>query len=114
MWASSLHNEFLKDVLIKYSWVIQGELEKLTFSVMSKGTFKMIVYSILPLDEENMFGKDKTIVSKIDTKGRARYANDILCRVAEMTTKDLIGQPHSIIRRPDMLQSLREEDNATA
>lgn len=74
----------------------------------------MIVYSISPLDEDNMFGKDETIVSKIDTKGRASYANDIFCRVAEMTTKELIGKPHSIIRHSDMLQSLREEDNATA
>ncbi len=62
----------------------------------------MSKYSVAPVDAENHFGKDEIIVSKTDTKGRILYANDIFCRVAEMTTRELIGQPHSIIRHPDM------------
>ncbi|PCI46186.1 MAG: aerotaxis receptor Aer [Alphaproteobacteria bacterium] len=62
----------------------------------------MVSHSVVPVDEEIAFGEDEIIVSKTDMKGRLTYANDVFCRVAEMTTRDVIGQPHSIIRHPDM------------
>ena len=58
--------------------------------------------NIVPRDEEINFDPDEIIVSKTDTKGRIIYANDVFCRVAEMSTSDVIGQPHNIIRHPDM------------
>lgn len=54
------------------------------------------------IDEEILFGEDEIIVSKTDLRGHLTYANDVFCRVAEMTTQEVIGQPHSIIRHPDM------------
>jgi len=57
---------------------------------------------VKPTSEEISFGQDEIIVSKTDLKGRLEYANDVFCRVAEMSTRDVIGQPHSIIRHPDM------------
>jgi PAS domain S-box-containing protein len=62
----------------------------------------MTVYSVTPVNEEITFGKEEIIVSKTDLKGKLTYANDVFCRVAEMSTRDVIGQPHSIIRHPDM------------
>ncbi len=58
--------------------------------------------AVTPVDEEITFASHDIIVSKTDLKGRILYANDVFCRVAEMATKDVIGQPHSIIRHPDM------------
>ncbi len=58
--------------------------------------------NIVPLDEEIHFDPDEIIVSKTDSKGHIVYANDIFCRVAEMSTQEVIGQPHNIIRHPDM------------
>lgn len=58
--------------------------------------------TIIPLDERIHFDDNEIIVSKTNTKGIITYANDIFCRVAEMQTKDVIGQPHNIIRHPDM------------
>ncbi|MCK0070898.1 PAS domain-containing protein [Kordiimonas laminariae] len=58
--------------------------------------------NIVPTGEEIAFGEHEIIVSKTDTKGRILYANDVFCKVAEMQTNDVIGQPHSIIRHPDM------------
>ncbi|WCL54739.1 PAS domain-containing protein [Gimibacter soli] len=55
-----------------------------------------------PLNEEIKFGVDEIIVSKTDTRGYLTYANDVFCRVAEMSTHDVIGKPHAIIRHPDM------------
>lgn len=58
--------------------------------------------SVIPVDEEITFTSNEIIVSKTDLKGRIVYANDVFCRVAEMATSDVIGQPHNIIRHPDM------------
>ena len=51
---------------------------------------------------ERHFGDNEIIVSKTDTKGRITYANDVFLRVAGYREKDILGQPHSIIRHPDM------------
>ena len=45
---------------------------------------------------------DDLIVSKTDTTGRITYANEMFCRVAGYSEAELLGQPHSIIRHPDM------------
>ncbi|PHS58827.1 MAG: PAS sensor protein [Sulfurimonas sp.] len=42
------------------------------------------------------------IVSKTDLKGRITYCNKIFMDMAEYTEKELLGQPHNIIRHPDM------------
>lgn len=57
---------------------------------------------IVPKNEEIHFDNEEIIVSKTDTTGKILYANDVFCRVAELNTADVIGQPHSIIRHPDM------------
>lgn len=57
---------------------------------------------IAPLDEEIRFGENEIIVSKTDTRGKIVYANDVFCRVAEMSTREVVGRPHNIIRHPDM------------
>ncbi|CAA7623464.1 PAS domain-containing protein [Magnetospirillum sp. UT-4] len=51
---------------------------------------------------ERHFGTDEIIVSKTDTKGRITYANDVFMRVAGYTEREVLGQPHSIIRHPAM------------
>jgi len=62
--------------------------------------------AILPVDEEITFLPGEIIVSKTDLQGRILYANDIFCRMAELSTNQLIGQPHSIIRHPDMPRAI--------
>lgn len=49
---------------------------------------------------ERHFDETEIIVSKTDTKGRITYANDVFLRVAGYSEKQLLGQPHSIIRHP--------------
>jgi PAS domain S-box-containing protein len=49
------------------------------------------------------------IVSKTDTQGIITYANDIFCDISGYSREELIGQPHNIIRHPDMQNSLFEE-----
>lgn len=53
-------------------------------------------------DKEVFFDESDIIVSKTDTKGRITYANDIFLTIAGYTEKEVIGQPHNMIRHPDM------------
>ncbi len=62
----------------------------------------MAKYSVTPTNEEITFAHDEIIVSKTDLKGHLTYTNDVFCRVAEMSTNEVLGAPHSIIRHPDM------------
>jgi len=57
---------------------------------------------ITPTDREVFFPDDEIIVSKTDTKGRITYANQTFCRTASYSEAELLGQPHSIVRHPDM------------
>jgi methyl-accepting chemotaxis protein len=46
--------------------------------------------------------EDSSIVSKTDLKGLITYVNPDFIEAAGFTEKELIGQPHNIVRHPDM------------
>ncbi len=52
--------------------------------------------------KERFFADDDIIVSKTDLKGRITYANQVFLQIADYTEKEVLGQPHSMIRHPDM------------
>lgn len=51
---------------------------------------------------ERTFDKDEIIVSKTDVTGRIIYANEVFVRVGGYAEHELLGQPHSLVRHPDM------------
>lgn len=51
---------------------------------------------------ERTFPEDEIIVSKTDCAGRITYANDVFMEVAGYSERELLGQPHSVIRHPRM------------
>jgi PAS domain S-box-containing protein len=58
--------------------------------------------NIAPTDHEVFFPDHDIIVSKTDVRGRLTYANQTFCHVAGYSEDELLGQPHSIVRHPDM------------
>ena len=56
----------------------------------------------IPIDQEVEWDKNLTIMSKTDLFGTIEYANDIFTKVCGYEDYELMGQPHSIIRHPDM------------
>lgn len=58
--------------------------------------------TIRPTGIERTFGEEEIIVSKTDRSGRVTYANDVFLAIAGYTEAEVIGQPHSLIRHPDM------------
>lgn len=59
-----------------------------------------------PTGREALFGIDEIIVSKTDLKGRITYANDVFLRVSGYSEQEVVGQPHNLIRHPDMPHSV--------
>ena len=55
-----------------------------------------------PIDHEIKLSPKRYIVSKTDPKGVIEYGNDYFVEISGYTEAELIGQPHSIIRHPDM------------
>ena len=58
--------------------------------------------TITPTGVERFFPEDEVIVSKTDVKGRITYANETFLNIAGYTEEEVLGQPHSMIRHPDM------------
>lgn len=49
------------------------------------------------------------IVSKTDTKGKIKFANEIFCKIAQYSIDELYGKPHNIVRHPDMPKAAFED-----
>ncbi|MEF3191723.1 MAG: PAS domain-containing protein [Campylobacterales bacterium] len=48
------------------------------------------------------FYDDLYLLSETDAKGVITYASESFCRIANYKPEELIGQPHNIVRHPDM------------
>jgi PAS domain S-box-containing protein len=55
-----------------------------------------------PTGVERTFDEDEIIVSKTDLTGKITYANDVFLRVSGYAEHEILGQPHSLIRHPEM------------
>lgn len=61
---------------------------------------------VAPSGVERPFLDDEIIVSKTDTKGRLTYVNKLFVAISGYPESELIGQPHNVIRHPDMPRSV--------
>jgi aerotaxis receptor len=52
--------------------------------------------------KERTFGENERLISTTDTQGNILHCNDAFERVSGFSRDELIGQPHNIIRHPDM------------
>jgi PAS domain S-box-containing protein len=51
---------------------------------------------------ERSFPANEVIVTKTDPKGRITYANQCFLSISNLQEAEALGQPHSLIRHPDM------------
>jgi aerotaxis receptor len=64
--------------------------------------------SVAPLDREYSF-EGRAAISQTDLSGIITFVNRQFCNVSGYTTDELIGQPHNIIRHPDMPSNVFEK-----
>ncbi|VAX06972.1 putative sensor (PAS) domain for methyl-accepting chemotaxis sensory transducer [hydrothermal vent metagenome] len=58
--------------------------------------------NITPTGIEIYFPEDGLIVSKTDLKGKIAYANKLFEEMSGYSRDEILGQPHNLIRHPDM------------
>lgn len=76
---------------------IAGEYQETTLELYGWGPRK-ILYS----DIESAYPDGRLIVSRTDTKGIITHVNQSFIDMSGYTEEELIGEPHSILRHPDM------------
>lgn len=54
------------------------------------------------IDKEAIWDKTKVLMSKTDKFGTIEYANEAFVDTSGYENYELVGQPHNIIRHPDM------------
>jgi PAS domain S-box-containing protein len=57
---------------------------------------------VTPIEKEVVLKVEDFIVSKTDLKSRILYGNEIFIKMSGYEEKELLGQPHNILRHPDM------------
>jgi len=54
------------------------------------------------LEDGEVLYDDLYLLSETDEKGIVTYASESFLRVANFTEEELLGQPHNVVRHPDM------------
>jgi PAS domain S-box-containing protein len=57
---------------------------------------------VTPINKEVVLKEEDFIVSKTDLKSRILYGNRIFIQISGYKESELLGQPHNILRHPDM------------
>jgi len=65
-----------------------------------------MIYRPIVLDQEISFSKKKFIVSKTDIKGNILFINKNFSDISGYTEDEIIGEPHNVLRHPDMPRSI--------
>ena len=60
---------------------------------------------IEPKDEEYIFDS-RVIISQSDKDGIITFANRKFCEISSYSSDELVGNPHSILRHPDMPKAI--------
>lgn len=63
---------------------------------------KRMIYRPIVIDKEIVFSKKKFIVSKTDIHGNIVFINKNFCDISGYSENELIGEPHNVLRHPDM------------
>ncbi|GEM_PF-880113 len=102
-----------KEIFLK---AIKIKLDEFVIKPIQFKTLLVLIYQILlRIEQDKAFQKQKkdleilfkllgqhNLITKSDLQGNITYANDIFCEVSGYSKEEVIGQPHSIVRHPDM------------
>ena len=69
---------------------------------MSKNNDEVSTEGLTFLEDGEVLYSDLYLLSETDEKGIVEYASDSFLKIANLKSEDLIGQPHSVVRHPDM------------
>lgn len=64
-----------------------------------------------PLDPKQLLDalEKVAVISTTDLQGNITYANDLFCKLTGYAREELIGQPHSLVRHPDVPKAVYKD-----
>ncbi|WP_333803640.1 response regulator [Sulfurospirillum sp.] len=83
-------------------FIAEELLLKIDFWIDYERTSKQNLYQHTILQEYKDAVDRSTIVSRTNQKGFITYVNDKFCQISGYTKEELLGQPHNLVRHPDM------------
>ena len=106
-----------KEIFLK---AIKIKLDEFVLKPIQFKTLLVLIYQILSkIEQDKAFHKQKkdletlfkllgqhNLITKADLQGNITYANDLFCEISGYTKEEVMGQPHSIVRHPDMKESV--------
>ena len=69
---------------------------------MSKNNNQISTEGLTFLEDGEVLYNDLYLLSETDEKGIVEYASDSFLKIAGMRADEIIGQPHNIVRHPEM------------
>lgn len=69
---------------------------------MSKNNNGISTEGLTFLEDGEVLYNDLYLLSETDDKGIVEYASDSFLKISNMRAEDLLGQPHSVVRHPEM------------
>ncbi len=69
---------------------------------MSKNNDEISTEGLTFLEDGEVLYNDLYLLSETDEKGLVEYASDSFLKIANLKPEELIGQPHNVVRHPDM------------
>lgn len=69
---------------------------------MSKNNNEISTDGLTFLDDGEVLYNDLYLLSETDEKGVVEYASDSFLKIANLRGDELMGEPHNIVRHPDM------------
>jgi len=69
---------------------------------VSKNNNEISTEGLTFLEDGEVLYTDLYLLSETDDKGIVEYASDSFLKVANMHVDDLLGQPHNVVRHPEM------------
>ncbi len=69
---------------------------------MSEHNGKISTEGLTFLDDGEVLYDDLYLLSETDEKGILEYTSDSFLKIANMHSEEIIGQPHNVVRHPDM------------
>ncbi len=98
---------FFDDISYVFDENFSGVLKLYTDTIYQKE--QEIAKNVELLNEYKKALDESAIVSKTDIDGKIIYANENFCQICGYSVDELLGQPHSIVRHPDVPESFFEQ-----
>lgn len=70
--------------------------------MMFKGNTSTMRKNLPVTDNEKRFTEEQKLISTTDLQGNITHCNDVFVAVSGYSRDELIGQPHNLVRHPDM------------